>query len=126
MRRRNALPLVVTFLLLAAAPAAASPPQTQTITSYRTMPGGPPDGWTSTGPVFTDSGSWLVDHVIQGPLPSPTTFAFHSYTTLTGVFGTITLSYFGQGGLRSEQVLGCNVEHGTGVYAKLTGHGTWD
>ncbi len=110
-------------LALAAAPAGATTPTSETFSLLRAFPGGPPTTWSSTG-LFADAGTWSVDNLIIGALPSPTTFANNFFTTLSSSAGTIKMRFVFEGNQPQVQTL-CWIDGGTGAYQNLTGQGTF-
>ncbi len=121
---QSALLVLLCAGLIASSPAAATTPATQTISLVRAYPGGPPDGWSSTGPVFSDSGQWTANNVILGGLPAPTTGSINFFITLTGSAGTIDIRFLLEFNQSQSQNL-CWIDGGTGAYTQLRGQGTF-
>jgi hypothetical protein len=128
MKRLHAVRLALLALLcaglVAGSPAGATTPTTQTISLVRAFPGGPPAGWSTTGPLFSDSGQWTVDRLILGGLPAPTEGAINFFITATGSQGTIEMRFLLDFNQSQEQDL-CWIVGGTGDYADLRGQGTF-
>jgi hypothetical protein len=116
--------VMLAMIVLLAVPASATPPTPQTISLVREYPGGPPAGWSSTGPVFTDAGQWTVDRLILGAFPAPTEGALNFFITATGSSGTIAMRFLLEFNQSQEQDL-CWITGGTGAYTNLRGQGTF-
>jgi hypothetical protein len=103
---------------------AAGPPASETITLFRTVPFGPPDGWTASGG-FADQGSWTDDSFVSRAGHSPVEFNAREVTTQTGAGGNSFRIRFDFESNQSQEVDHWAILDGTGTYAKLRGHGSF-
>jgi hypothetical protein len=122
-----ALAVAAVGATLLVGPASATPPASVT---FELLRNGPPDRepttWSSSG-AMTASGTWVIDRFVCGACPAPTTGVPQFDTTLTASGGTFEMR------LRNVFRLDGSVDSryreivsGTGAYAKVRGHGSYD
>jgi hypothetical protein len=116
-----------------AAPASAEPtvsaaaPKSVTIELLRNGPPGfEATTWSASG-AFVDSGTWTIDRFICGACPSPVTGAPSFDTTATSNNGTFEIRLRATFNLvQPNEVSLWEIVGGTGTYAHLVGHGTYE
>jgi len=110
---------------LAAQPALASTPTSETFVLHRAADGSE-FGWSASGS-FSDAGAWTSDFRVSGALPSPVAFQTVLKTTEVGSAGTFRLAFQGHFNAPAGHDFGgtWSVGYGTGGYASLHGTGTW-
>ena len=125
MRSLSAACAMVVALGLAAQPALASTPGTETFVLLRAADGSE-FGWSASGQ-FSDAGAWTSDFRRSGALPSPVAFQTVLKTTETSSAGSFGLAFQGHVNAPAGHDFGgtWSVGDGTGGYATLQGTGTW-
>lgn len=121
----RALAVAAVGATLLVGPASATPPASVT---FELLRNGPPDRapttWSSSG-AMTVSGTWVIDRFVCGACPAPTTGVPQFDTTLTAGGGTFEMrlrNIFNQ----SLDSTYWEIVGGTGAYATLRGHGSYD
>ena len=104
---------------------AMSPRAAEHITLYRSVPFGPPAGWTATG-VVSDSGSWADVGSHGGGSDTSAAGTFQETTVQTSSVGTFTMRFEFVGTGSGGSIARWQIVGGTGAYAHLSGNGTWD
>ena len=117
----------VAFAGLATGASSAAVPTSVTIELLRNgPPGSEATTWSASG-AFVDSGTWTIDRFICGACPSPVTGAPSFDTTATSSSGTFEIRLRATFNLvQPNEVALWEIIGGTGAYAKLTGHGTYE
>ncbi len=81
--------------------------------------------WSASG-VLVDSGTWTIDRFICGACPSPVAGAPYFDTTATSSNGTLEIRLHSMFNLvQPNEVNLWEIVGGTGIYAKLIGHGSF-